>query len=126
LGNWALWLARGSSSHSPGVSTIYRSNGYRFDFSNRTPPPLIGDASDVDSLVLQLSDTHRQALKAHYLWTGPMALRAKTLGCHPSTLTNRVRAATFALDDLDQARRKRTPPAQNRAGGAQTVADGAT
>jgi len=106
LENWALYVTSGNMQHSPGVSSIYRSNGYRFDFTPRNPAPLIGDASDVDALIVQLSDAHRDALKATFIWTGTVADRAATLRIHPNTLRDRTIAACYRLEDLDKARRR--------------------
>jgi hypothetical protein len=111
LENWALWVTCGTSQTSAGVSSIYRSNGYRFDFTTRPPAPLIGDASDVDALILRLADVHRDALRATYVWTGSIQLKARQLGVCVDTLRNRTIAATWKLDDLDRKRMART--AQN-------------
>jgi hypothetical protein len=104
LENWALFLTSGTAHASAGVSSIYK--GGRITFETLRPAPLIGDASDVDPLVHRLEDAHRRALVAEFVWTGAAIDRAAALGCHVDTLRNRVQAACFRLDDLEQTRRQ--------------------
>ena len=105
LENWAAWTISGSSQFSAGVSGIYKGlDRYRAEYVG--PRPLIGDATDVDALIHRLSDEHRRALVARYVWTGTTQDRARSLGCHVDTLRDRTRAALFRLDDLEQARKR--------------------
>jgi hypothetical protein len=114
LENWALWLVAGGPKGSPGVSSIYRGpDRFRADYVG--PRALVGDASDVDSLVVRLKQDHQNALRAWFVWTGSTQDRAASLGCHVDTLRDRVRAACFRLDDLHQAQRRPSSPARQSA-----------
>jgi hypothetical protein len=98
LQNWALWAVSGARTS---ISSAY--DGVWNDVAPRPPPPLIGEATDTDTLIAKLSTVHRDALTAHYVWTGPAELKAQQLGCCVTSMANRVRAAKFRLDDLYQA-----------------------
>jgi hypothetical protein len=108
LENWAWWIVSGASAS---ISSAYR--GPRIcddDAPPRAPPPLIGEAHDVDRLVHKLSPEQQRALRAWFIWTGGVADRERTLGVHPDTLRDRVRKACYSLDDLWHQRRPRAVP----------------
>src|SRR5690349_21472083 len=67
------------------------------------PPGITAAALDTDSLVVQLSDQHREAVEAYWAMTGPMEYRASAIGCHVNTLRNRAHAAVVQLEIMDGA-----------------------
>ena len=69
------------------------------------PPGINADALDTESLVIQLSDLHREAVEAYWAMTGPMEYRASAIRCHVNTLRNRAQAAVVQLEIMDGARR---------------------
>lgn len=110
LRNWALWKAGVQSS---GAGSAY--DGQVWESAPRPPPPLVGEALDTDDLVLQLSTEHVRAVTAYYVWTGSVEESAMELGISRDTLADRITAAQFRLEDLDQARRRgmTKPPPSN-------------
>ncbi len=102
LANWALWHLSGNS---PTMTSAY--DGWDFFAPPRPPQPLVGEASDTEALIVKLPLELQKAITAKFVWSVPetMAERARILGIHPNTLTDRVKAAIFRLDDLDQAKR---------------------
>jgi hypothetical protein len=113
LVNWALWIVGQSS----GVSAPDRE---WWNHPPRPPQPLVGEALDTDELLSALASEdirqgldRYQAVRAWYVWTGSVSERAASLRIHPDTLLDRVRAARYRLEDLDQARRRDAtrPPA---------------
>lgn len=107
LTNWALWVC---SSAQIGVSAPDRE---WWNHPPRPPQPLVGEALDTDELLQALAseDMRRrldryQAVRAWYVWTGTLTERAHSLRIHPGTLTDRVVAARYRLDELDCERRR--------------------
>jgi hypothetical protein len=108
LENWAAWvLGSDQQGGAARISSIYAPAKIRSGFESRPPPPLVGMANDTDDLVAQLCREHFMAVRAWYVWTGSVEIRAADLGCHPNTLRDRVRAAKDRLDVLDQERQRR-------------------
>jgi hypothetical protein len=100
LQNWALWCVSGSHRpRSAGVSSAYSSTHWRDDQLS-PPPPLVGEALDTDRLVHRLPHHLLGACVASYIWTGTLADRARSLGCHVNTMRNRTTQAMYRLDDL--------------------------
>lgn len=108
LTNWALWMVGGgdtgrSTSPYPAYRDHVQTRG-RFESGTPMPRPLVGEALDTDVLVVRLAQINfdqYQAIRAWYVWTGSIADRARTLGIHPDTLTDRVTAARYKLEDLE-------------------------
>jgi hypothetical protein len=109
LENWALWKV-GQSRESRGGRP-----GDWWNCPPRPPQPLVGEASDVDGLVEimkyegEIGKERFQAIDAWYLWTYPetYGARADALRIHPDTLADRVRAARYRLEELEDERRRR-------------------
>lgn len=101
LTNWALWKAGAAATPFSGV---YRSgeNWEWWEHPPRNPAPLVGEALDTDKLIKLLIDEQQEAINVVYLWSFPETLedRAKQIGIHRNTLTNRVNAAKERLEDL--------------------------
>ena len=101
LENWALWYAGGESK---GVGSAY--DGTWGDGAPRPPQPLVGEAIDTDQLVNLLPDPQFIAVRACYVWTvGTLADRAAELGIHRDTLSDRITAARYRLEDLSEQRK---------------------
>lgn len=106
LENWALWTVSGSSR---GRASFLDFGSSRHWADVLKPQPLIGEALDVDRLLHRLCLEHADryaAVRAWYVWTGSLASRAQTLGIHPDTLRDRVRAARYRLEELEIIRRR--------------------
>ena len=104
LENWALWYA-GSESRRGGSAY----DGEWGVGAPRPPQPLVGEAVDTDQLVSIISRENPGqfvAIRAWYVWTGTLEQRAHDLGIHRDTLRDRVVAARYRLDELDQERRR--------------------
>lgn len=106
LMNWTYYQLGGNAG---GISSAY--DGDWGMCAPRLPVPLVGEALDTDDLVQKLSDEHRQAIIAVYLWTVPEKQedKAKVLGLHPNSLRERIKQASYRLDELDHARRRGLP-----------------
>lgn len=100
LTNWALWVV-GSNAMGYGSAC----DGEHSEGAPRPPPPLVGEALDTDTLVYKLADEQREAIRATYVWTGPVHERAAALGVHANVMRDRVLAAKFRLEELRQERR---------------------
>lgn len=110
LENWALWYAGGESR---GVSSAYgasSSAGWKWwEHPPRQATPLVGEAVDTDQLVAIVAHDNPgqfSAIRAWYVWSGTVEQRATDLGIHRDTLRDRIVAARYRLDDLDQQRRR--------------------
>lgn len=101
LRNWALWYA-GSQSTAGGSAYDENFGGAQ----TRPPPPLVGEAVDTDALVIQLTHDHIAAVRAYYVWSGALTENAVELGITLDCLSDRVTAAKFRLEHLDQLRRR--------------------
>lgn len=99
LENWALWKC------GSGLLPALAMDGTWDDGAPRPPIPLVGEATDTDNLVSRLSADHRGAVTIMYVWSDPICERVRRCGIHKDTLADRVRAAKFRLDDMDQARK---------------------
>lgn len=108
LVNWALWKVGQSKESHHGAP------GDWWNCPPRPPQPLVGEALDTDDLVRELPDEQQEALTAWYVWTGDLQDRALFLGIHRDTLRDRVVAARWRLDTLDQTRRYRLQKTQMR------------
>jgi hypothetical protein len=110
--NWALWAVSGSRTSTSNMFRVAR--GWN-EGAPANPPALVGEAFDVDSLIVKLSREQHQAIVVWYTWTGTLKLRAVQACVLESTLRDRRRAAIFKLDDLNEARKRAVvlPPAQN-------------
>lgn len=111
LQNWALWIVGQSNASTGGPSREW------WDAPPRPPQPLVGEALDTDALITRLSYERKdgdpsyganlyEAIRAWYVWTGNIGERAAALKIHHDTLHDRVRAARYRLEDLDQIRRR--------------------
>jgi len=105
LDGWALWAVRGARYSISGAYTGRASDYYG---PPRLPPPLVGEALDVDDLVQRLSADQRKAIEARFLWTVPETLRdrARVLGVSADALRNRLHSACYRLEDLYCERRR--------------------
>lgn len=93
LDNWALWRKGANAVGSSAADGTYGGD------NTRPPPPLIGEAFDVDRLVQQLPNDEQRAIEAVYVWSvGTLEERAALLRVHRNTLRNRVDAAKRGLD----------------------------
>lgn len=137
LQNWALWAVRNSSAPrdddepsrgDPVGPSAYnrlenedtrpRQGANLWNDGDAPPPPIEVDALDTDMRIAFLSEEHRDALRAWYVWSGSLELNAQQLGCHVNTLRNRRAAAIVELERLD-ATAGRKP--QGQAGAALVV-----
>lgn len=101
LENWALWYA------GSGVKYVGSAHdGTWGEGAPRPPQPLVGEAVDTDQLVNLLSEDHFIAVRACYVWTiGTLADRASELGISRDALNDRIKAARYRLDDLNEERK---------------------
>lgn len=114
LQNWALWLVSGGVSGKSSPYPAYRDHvpSRRWWMASPMPQPMVGDALDTEALICKLAAEGRtgaeqfEALRAWYVWSGNLADRAAVLKIHPDTLTDRVTAARYRLNDLEGLRRR--------------------
>jgi hypothetical protein len=106
LENWAAWLIGGSGVRMGGVSRIYRlAPATTRARADTTFVVIVGDAIDVNDLVVRLTQIHQRALVINYCWSGSLVYRAHEAGLWPSTLRDRIEAVKKRLQELDEARR---------------------
>ncbi len=105
LANWALWLlsGRGGSGYASPVYAM----GVRGRRNKCWMPLLLAEAVDIDTMIRQLPREQQNAVVAWYVWSGSAAVRARQLGCHETTLRNRVSCAKQRLAALKYAPRLR-------------------
>jgi hypothetical protein len=114
LENWALWATSGTvatSSPYPAYRMHLPERAWLNHF-DRPPQPLVGEALDVDALLTimqgegEIGYKRFVAVRAVYVWTGNLYERAEALHIDPDTLSDRVKAARYRLEDLNEQRKR--------------------
>lgn len=120
LYNWALCYGT-KDERGGNVSAAYealdegRDKGYVRDDDSAfgagvweapEPPGISVDAVDTHSLVVLLPADRYEAVRAYWGGSGPLYLRADSIGVHENTLRNKAKAAVVQLEILDGARQR--------------------
>lgn len=114
LQTWAEYLDQKEKGGKVKISSAYSLVGRGGRAEDDGIPIHVGDALDTNSLVIQLPEYLRTAIRVWYCQTGTVGQKAARMGIHRDTLADRVVGAKHKLEDLHLRRRSSKAKSHNR------------
>lgn len=114
LNRWADWALSERRAKGLGYSACTLGRLTMPPSTFRMDPSINTEASETDDAVQQLDEKSRHVLNVYYLGRGTKEQKAADLGCHFTTMFDRVHAAQAKLVDVIQSMHaKRTWPVKS-------------